>query len=135
MENKPSETFVDQLKSSINKKTNEADVDQKITELLAAYLPQKTYLEKRFSIAKLSYDLNISERVLSNYFNAYLETSFSSWKNKLRIQQAVKLIEESQLKYLTIEGVGEMVGFQSRTNFIEVFKEHMGKSPSEYLKG
>ena len=135
MENKPAETFVDQLKDSINKKTNDPLVDQQINDLLKAYLPQKTYLEKRFSIAKLSYDLNISERVLSNYFNAYLEISFSSWKNKLRIQQAVQLIDESQLKHVTIEGLGEMVGFQSRTNFIEVFKEHMGKSPSEYLKG
>jgi AraC-like DNA-binding protein len=134
IETKPVDTYVEQLKASINKKMNEPAVDQKITDLLETYLPEKTYLEKRFSIAKLSYDLNISERVLSNYFNAYLETSFSSWKNKLRIQQAVLLIEESQLKYVTIEGIGEMVGFQSRTNFIEVFKEHTGKSPSEYLK-
>ena len=134
IETKPVDTYVEQLKASINKKMNEPAVDQKITDLLQTYLPEKTYLEKRFSLAKLSYDLNISERVLSNYFNAYLETSFSSWKNKLRIQQAVLLIEESQLKYVTIEGIGEMVGFQSRTNFIEVFKEHTGKSPSEYLK-
>ena len=134
IETKPVDTYVEQLKASINKKMNEPAVDQKITDLLETYLPEKTYLEKRFSLAKLSYDLNISERVLSNYFNAYLETSFSSWKNKLRIQQAVLLIEESQLKYVTIEGIGEMVGFQSRTNFIEVFKEHTGKSPSEYLK-
>jgi AraC-like DNA-binding protein len=135
IENNPEETFVDQLKASINKKTNDPAVDQQISDLLEAYLPQKTYLEKRFSIAKLSYDLNISERVLSNYFNAYLDTSFSTWKNKLRIQQAVKLIDQSQLKYVTIEGIGEMVGFQSRTNFIEVFKEQVGKTPSEYLKG
>lgn len=134
IETKPVDTYVEQLKASINKKMNEPAIDQKITDLLETYLPEKTYLEKRFSLAKLSYDLNISERVLSNYFNAYLETSFSSWKNKLRIQQAVLLIEESQLKYVTIEGIGEMVGFQSRTNFIEVFKEHTGKSPSEYLK-
>jgi transcriptional regulator GlxA family with amidase domain len=58
-----------------------------------------------------------------------------TWKNKLRIQQAVKLIDQSQLKYVTIEGIGEMVGFQSRTNFIEVFKEQVGKTPSKYLKG
>lgn len=127
-------TYSNQLKTTLLKKQNNIRVDQQIDRYLEDYLPQMIYLEKGFNLAKLSFDLNISERVLSNYFNIYRVSSFSAWKNKLRIEQAVKMMGEANLKHYTIEGIGMTVGFLSRTNFIEVFKENVGITPSEYLK-
>lgn len=127
-------TYANQLKTTLTKKQNNIRVDQQIDRYLEDYLPQMIYLEEGFNLAKLSFDLNISERVLSNYFNVYRVSSFSAWKNKLRIEQAVKMMGEANLKHYTIEGIGVTVGFQSRTNFIEVFKENVGITPSEYLK-
>jgi AraC-like DNA-binding protein len=127
-------SFVDNLTISVKKKHNDILVNEQIDTFLESYLPQKTYLQKNFNKTQLSFDLNISERVLTNYFNAYLFISFSVWKNKLRIDEALKLMDEANFKNYTIEGIGEIVGFQSRTNFIKVFKEYAGVSPSDYIK-
>jgi AraC-like DNA-binding protein len=82
----------------------------------------------------MALDLQLSERVLSNYFNTELAVSFSEWKNNQRIDYACKLIDEGKADKLTVEGISLNVGFSSRSKFIDAFKERKGVVPSSYIK-
>jgi AraC-like DNA-binding protein len=116
------------------KKNNTQEINQNITVQLETYLGNTPFLVPGFSLSKMALDLQLSERVLSNYFNTELAVSFSEWKNNQRIDYACKLIDEGKADKLTVEGISLNVGFSSRSKFIDAFKERKGVVPSSYIK-
>lgn len=116
------------------KKNNSQEINQNITLQLETYLGNTPFLVPGFSLSKMALDLQLSERVLSNYFNSELAVSFSEWKNNQRIDYACKLIDEGKANKLTVEGISLNVGFSSRSKFIDAFKERKGVVPSTYIK-
>lgn len=112
---------------------SEARLNQ-IDLLVTAYLPRKRYLTPGFSLADLVKDLDVPLHVLSIYFNNYKGTTFVVWKNQLRIEEAIQLMQSGKADFQTLESVGEACGYKSRSNFIQAFKAQTGESPSAYLK-
>ena len=129
----PDPTFAKTRPSQI-KKGNSSETNQNIKELLNQYLETKPFLQSGFNLSKMALDLQLSERVLSNYFNTELTISFSEWKNNQRIDFACKMIEEGKADKLTVEGISLNVGFSSRSKFIDAFKDRKGVVPSTYIK-
>ena len=82
----------------------------------------------------MAFDLQLSERVLSNYFNSELAISFSEWKNNQRIDYACSMIDAGKVNKLTVEGISLDVGFSSRSKFIDAFKARKGITPSVYIR-
>ena len=117
-----------------SKKGNSIAINQNINILLEQYLIDHPFLGNDFSLSKMALDVQVSERVLSNYFNAKLAISFSEWKNNLRIDYACKLIDEGKANKITVEGISINVGFSSRSKFIDAFKARKGVPPSTYIK-
>lgn len=116
------------------KKGNTPEVNQDISLQLSHYLVAATYLVKGFSLSKMAFDLQLSERVLSNYFNSELAISFSEWKNNQRIDYACSMIDAGKVNKLTVEGISLDVGFSSRSKFIDAFKARKGITPSVYIR-
>jgi AraC-like DNA-binding protein len=129
----PDPTFAKTRPSQI-KKGNSSETNQNIKELLNHYLATKPFLQSGFNLSKMALDLQLSERVLSNYFNTELTVSFSEWKNNQRIDYACKMIAEGKADKLTVEGISQNVGFSSRSKFIDAFKDRKGVVPSTYIK-
>ncbi len=116
------------------KKTNTLEINQNITILIDQYLPDTPFLMNDFSLSKMALDLKITERVLSNYFKTELSITFSKWKNDQRIDYACSLIENGKADKITVEGIALIVGFLSRSKFIDAFKDRKGILPSIYIK-
>lgn len=116
------------------KKNNPEEINQNIALQLEQYLTTAPFLAAGFNLSKMALDLQVSERILSNYFNTELAVSFSEWKNNQRIDYACKLIDEGKADKLTVEGISLNVGFSSRSKFIDAFKERKGIVPSSYIK-
>ncbi len=129
----PDPTFAKTRPSQI-KKGNSSETNKNIAKKLNQYLIEKPFLLSGFNLSKMALDLQLSERVLSNYFNTELAISFSEWKNDLRIEYACKMISEGKADKLTVEGISLNVGFSSRSKFIDAFKERKGVVPSTYIK-
>jgi AraC-like DNA-binding protein len=129
----PDPTFAKTRPSQI-KKGNSSEINQSITIQLTQYLIEKPFIQSGFNLSKMAMDLQLSERVLSNYFNTELAISFSEWKNNQRIDYACKMIAEGKADKLTVEGISQNVGFSSRSKFIDAFKERKGTVPSAYIK-
>jgi AraC-like DNA-binding protein len=116
------------------KKGNGVEINQNISTLLENYIVTYPFILPGFNLSKIALDLQLSERVLSNYFNTELKISFSEWKNNQRIDYACKMIAEGKADKLTVEGISQNVGYSSRSKFIDAFKERKGIVPSTYIK-
>jgi AraC-like DNA-binding protein len=132
---KQNEGIIDDIKSNIAKKDTVTSVSENLNLTLNPYLESLPFIKQGFSISQMSFDLKISERVLSNYFNKVLSKTFGEWKNDQRINYVCQIIEQGKAKDITIEAISINAGFVSRSKFIDAFKERKGVTPSAYIKG
>ena len=132
---KKNEGIIEEIKSSIAKKVMPSVNFDNVDITLNPYLATLPFIKKGFSLSQMSFDLKISERVLSNYFNKELSKTFGEWKNDQRINYVCKNIVEGKAKDITIEAISINAGFVSRSKFIDAFKERKGVTPSAYIKG
>jgi AraC-like DNA-binding protein len=107
---------------------------KQVEKELNGYLPGKRYLQPGFSLSDLVKDLSVPEHVLTFYFNNHIGITFLKWKNQLRIEEAIRLLNAGEAETNTLESVGKACGYKSRSNFIQAFKTQIGESPSAYLK-
>ena len=94
----------------------------------------KKYLELNYqnqiSLYSLAEYFNMSQGHLSRIFNKELKTSFAEYIAKIRIDAAIRLINQSNYK---LYEVAEKVGFCSAEHFSRTFKKVTGKSAKEYF--
>ncbi|MCC8113012.1 MAG: helix-turn-helix domain-containing protein [Bacteroidales bacterium] len=87
-----------------------------------------------FTLDSLADRLGVKSKALSQALSDSQFKSFPSMLAKFRVSRACQLLNENDANHLTIEGVGEKVGYKSRSHFAMVFKKITGLSPSEYLR-
>lgn len=127
-------TIFNEFKSAIPKKRKHLEINADIEEELQSYVLTFPFTKKDFTLAQMSFDLKISERALSLYFNTVMGITFSQWRKKIRIDYAIELMNAGESKKITIEAISSKAGFASRSKFIDAFKEQVGITPSAYIK-
>ncbi len=105
-------------------------IEEKLSEL---YSKSQPWTDKNFSIATLAIILDVPEHHLRYYFNHQLAVSFSEHRNQLRVKHVQELLREGELSHLSIEGIGALAGFSSKSTFFSVFKKETGYTPKDYL--
>ena len=123
-----------EINNGISTDLNFKNKTRRLKSLLADYLVGSPFIDNKFSLKKMSFELDMSERDITDYLKNMLHTNFTDWKNKLRLDYAVKLINSGQSNFLTIQGISQSVGILSRSKFIDLFKKNTGMTPSEYIK-
>jgi AraC-like DNA-binding protein len=94
-----------------------------------------TFLNINFRQNKLAESLDISKNKLSYIINTVYQLNFNQLLNKKRIEKVIiKLNTDKQWDNLSLSGIGQEVGFKSRTTFTKAFKANTGMTPSKYLK-
>lgn len=93
----------------------------------------KFYTQRNLTLQDLALKLRTNKNVLSQYLNQNLNQNFYKYINSLRVDEAKKLLLEKKSKKYSLEGIGYMAGFNSRTTFHTVFKAQTGVSPSKYV--
>lgn len=88
-----------------------------------------------FNLDRLAFLAETPRPTVSLAINKILGKSFLTLLGELRVQQAcARLADNEAGKKLTLEAIASECGFKSRTNFISVFKKHVGLTPSEYRR-
>ena len=105
-----------------------------LTSKIDAYLLTKPYLNIQFTLSVMSADTDIPAHHLSYYLNEHLQINFNTWKNDLRINHVINLINSGSYESLTLDALSKQSGFGSRSSFINAFKLKTGLTPSEYLQ-
>jgi AraC-like DNA-binding protein len=95
---------------------------------------EKLYLKSDFTIAMLSKHLDVSRTYISQVINEKYKMNFISFVNEFRINEARRMLLDESNKNFTIEAIGSMLGFRSKTSFYAAFRKHTGVTPSIFMK-
>ena len=101
-------------------------------ELKAAMrLIKNKFCDASLTNAKLSAECNISEVYFRKLFTKHFGISPKQFIIDIRVQTAKQLLAEG---VLSVSAISEKCGFSNSYHFCRIFKQHTGKTPSEYRK-
>ncbi|WP_186445852.1 response regulator [Paenibacillus cremeus] len=92
----------------------------------------QTHLQEELGLKQMSDYCNLSPSYFGVLFKQYTGKSFVNYVNQTRMEQAMELLRQSDMK---IYEVAEEVGFASLPYFNRVFKTVTSMTPNEYRKG
>lgn len=86
-------------------------------------------LSFNFTRREIADYLNYEEHYFSNLFTLNFRVNFKTYVNTLRLASACNLLKETDM---TITDIAYKCGFNGIRNFNTLFKNHMGKTPTQY---
>lgn len=101
---------------------------KRIAELLKQHI-DVNYMDSELSVASLSRTFNYSPNYIGSVFKKKYSVSINDYLNRYRIEQAKKLLDETDLK---IYEIAFEVGFKDQHYFSKQFKRHINITPKEY---
>ena len=103
-------------------------------ELAQHMATEKSYLNSKLTLAQLAEQLGISSNYLSQVINEQFEKNFFDYINSLRVEEAKRLLTDSDHKDTNILTIALDAGFNSKSSFYTAFNKHVGVTPSQYRK-
>ena len=100
-----------------------------------AVLLNNYFLRPEISLKSLAESLNIGKNTLSKAINLNSGMNFNDYINQKRVNEAKIRLLNKDFAHLTIEAIGNSVGFNSKSAFYTAFKKHAKTSPSAFVKG
>jgi AraC-like DNA-binding protein len=97
------------------------------------FINNRPFLKHRYSIKDLASEIGVPSYLLSVLINKEFGINFSEFINDIRVSYLIDLTKQNpeNLHKYTLEVLGQMGGFKSRTTFILAVKRKTGKTPSE----
>ena len=106
---------------------------EKLANDLKSYMEnEKPYLQPELSLADLASTLDISKSDLTNLLNNYMGVNFFSFVNQYRLRTVLEKLEDPKFDHLTILSIAFDCGFNSKSTFNGLFKQHTGVTPTVY---
>ncbi len=94
----------------------------------------KVYLNPELNLSDLAQQANMSRGQLSEIVNSGFNKNFNDFVNMYRVNAFKDMIKDDKHKQLSLLGIAQECGFNSKATFNRVFKKLTNYSPSEYLK-
>jgi AraC-like DNA-binding protein/tetratricopeptide (TPR) repeat protein len=95
---------------------------------------RQPHLERSFKLEDIANQLGISSRKLSQVIKLATGHSFTQFINRLRIDEATRLMERPNAGPLKIDAIAGMCGFSNRQHFRRVFEQVTGVTPGYFRK-
>lgn len=118
--------------NSVISGSNQRKLDEKISRALEAWIVDKKYCIPNQTIQDVADELDVSAEAFSYYCTTVLGERFGSFRKKLRIEEAKRIIEEEP--ECKMVNVAFRVGIHDKCNFRRQFFEICGCPPSEWKK-
>lgn len=91
--------------------------------------------DENFSVARLAELIGAKPNYVSQAINQQPDWTFPTLLAHYRIREACRRMNDTaRYGNYTVEGLGQSVGFTSRSYFVKLFKKHIGLTPSDYMK-
>lgn len=100
-----------------------------LREALASWVDRRGYLDTDMGTDLIAEELGVNRQQLAAYMRAEYGMTFRSWRLRLRLQYAQKLIASGKIK---LSQVYEHAGFSDRSNFYKEFSKFSGMTPQAY---
>ncbi len=113
-----------------DKKLNDEDAQLIMSKLQRVMAEKELFKNPNLKVNDLAKEINVSGHQLSQLLNDNIEKNFTLFVNEYRINEACKILSENT--NLTIDAVGDEVGFNAKSTFFATFKKIKGMTPSAY---
>ncbi|MEM6380916.1 MAG: AraC family transcriptional regulator, partial [Bacteroidota bacterium] len=110
------------------------DAEELIQQINHYLSEKKTHLQTGFTLKVLAGELNIPANYISQAINRHSNQNFNEFVNQRRIEEAKLRLGNTAYEHLNIAGIGDSVGFKSKSSFYAAFKKYTGSTPSQFLK-
>ena len=87
--------------------------------------------QEDLKLEDLASEFNFNYHYLSAYFSQQMQEGFSDYLNRVRIEKACRLLQESNK---SIAQISSEVGYAEHSYFCRVFKKVTGETPSEWRR-
>ncbi|NRB51080.1 MAG: helix-turn-helix transcriptional regulator [Saprospiraceae bacterium] len=111
-----------------------AEATQLIQRLLHLMEVEKPYLDASLSLSKLSAQLDVSTKILSQVINQEEGLNYSQFVSKYRVEEVKRLMTLPAYSNMTIAAMAYDSGFSSISTFNAAFKRHAGQTAKAYRK-
>jgi AraC-like DNA-binding protein len=113
-----------------DKKMNEEEAELIIAKLKKAMTEKELFKNPNLKVNDLAREIRVSGHQLSQVLNDHIEKNFTLFVNEYRINEACRILSENT--NLTIDAIGDEVGFNAKSTFFASFKKIKGVTPSVY---
>jgi AraC-like DNA-binding protein len=103
-------------------------------QLESFFESHKPFLKPGYKVKQLSEDLDIPFYQLSAFINQEYGQNFNELINQFRVKHLETMVKQSpEFAGYTLEALGKLAGFNSRSTFIAAVKKNTGKTPQEFF--
>lgn len=125
------EDTADKYKKSSLEESQLAVIFERVKATLES---QKLYSDNNLTLTQLSEAASIPKHQISQAINSCYSGNFFDLINDYRVEAFKQLANQSDKKHLSLLGIAQEAGFNSKASFYSVFKKKTGMTPSEYLE-
>ena len=97
-----------------------------------AMVVKRLWQNPSFSLNRLSEELKMPPRQVSESIRNHYRMNFSSLVNFHRVEEACRLLSDGNHRNFKMEAIGLKSGFANRQNFYSCFRKLMNLTPAEY---
>ncbi|PUA29913.1 MAG: hypothetical protein B0W54_05055 [Cellvibrio sp. 79] len=107
---------------------------QIIEKIIRSMEVEKLFLNPRLNIERMAEHINLPYRDVSALINKHFHVNFNEYVNLYRINEAKRLLSDTQLFNVPINEIYAQAGFNSKSAFHRFFSRLVGVSPTEFRK-
>ncbi len=111
-----------------NRSLPESGGSGKIEEM-KRYIDKNCY--KRFTLENVASEVHLTPKYASRLFKEKTGLSFTDYRLKVKLEEAKKLLKSTSL---SISSIAYKIGYMNPESFMRKFKDHYGRTPTEYRK-
>lgn len=105
------------------------EIMKTIDDHMTAY---ESFVNPELTIADLAEEVKLHPKLVSTVINKISKQNFNSYVNYYRTEKVKMLLKKEKGINFSIEGIGNEVGFKSKSAFYSAFKKMTGMTPSAY---
>jgi AraC-like DNA-binding protein len=108
--------------------------DPMLKRLRHAVEDDRLFLDPALSLPSLARGLRLSPQHVSRLVNGGIGCSFNDYVNRLRVEEACRILAGPDGAARKIGALAYDCGFRSSSVFYAAFRKFTGRTPSDYLK-
>lgn len=103
-----------------------SDTERNVAELAKQYMDNN---KRKLSRAELAEAISYNGDYINRIFKKYTGQSVKDYNQFVYLKEAARLLKNSKISVVEIT---RKVGFENRTHFNKLFRQHFGLLPNEY---
>jgi AraC-like DNA-binding protein len=119
-------------KSNLLNDSQSEDYINSFNKLIQLIKVNKLYLEPDLNLGTLAAKMNLPSQRLSSIINLCSKKNFFDFINDFRVDEVKRILQKSKILLNDIVSIGMDCGFNSKSSFFRIFKNHTGLTPRIY---